>query len=177
MDSYCLKEVCQWALAKPGMLCAQPMTKAIEKQWGNKIINQEENTQWTTKLGESFVFELLKMNGESPRRPKTINRYKPDIECDNFIYEVKTRNWSTTGTAGEKVLGAPFKYLDIPKLYGKPLKIICVAYQEYELTNGPTPVFDNVRPMHTEILEMYRNKYKIEYMKCSDLIKKLKLHV
>ena len=35
------------------------------------------------------------------------------------------------------------KYQNVPELYGKPLKIVCVAYQEEELTNGKTKYFGN----------------------------------
>ena len=98
-----------------------------EKEWGNQIIGQKDNGNWTTLLGEGIVFETLKKLGENPRKPKTKNGYSPDWETDNYIYEVKTRNWTTSGTAGEKVLGVMYKYSDIPELYGKPLKIVCVA--------------------------------------------------
>lgn len=47
---------------------------------------------------------------------------------------MKTRNYSTPGTSGEKILGTPLKYIDIPKITGKPLFIVLVGYQEYEAT-------------------------------------------
>ena len=86
-----------------------------------------------------------------------------------YIYEVKTRNWTTSGTAGEKVLGTMYKYSDIPIIYKKPLKIVCVAYQEYELTHGTTKIFNNVSPTKKEFLEL-ANKLNINYIKFSDLI-------
>jgi hypothetical protein len=86
------------------------------------------------------------------------------------MYEVKTRNWTTTGTAGEKVLGVMYKYSDIPDLYGKPLKIVCVAFQEYELTNGPTKIFgDELSDRKKAYLELAKTQ-DIEYMKFSDLV-------
>lgn len=88
--------------------------------------------QRTTKLGETIVQEILLLKNKKAWRPKTINRYKPDWETSDGIYEVKTRNWTTSGTAGEKIVGVPYKYADIPNLYNKPLYIITVAYQEYE---------------------------------------------
>ena len=72
------------------------------------------------------------------------------------IYEVKTSNWTISGTAGEKVLGTMYKYSDIPKFYKKPLKIICIAYQEYELTNCNTKIFGKI----SEILKIKECKYK-----------------
>ena len=81
---------------------------------------------------------ILEKIGKIVKRPEKKNHYLPDWETDDAIWEVKTRNWNTPGTAGEKVLGVPYKYSDIPRLYGKPLKIVLVAYQEHEFINGHT---------------------------------------
>lgn len=141
-----------------------------EKEWGNRMIKQKDNNQWTTKLGESLVFRILADKGKNPRRCKRKNGYEPDIETDDAIYEVKTRNWTTSGTAGEKVFGTPLKYAEIPVIYGKPLKIVCVAYQEYEFVHGNTPIFgDKVRETHRKILDFYKG-FDIEFVRFSDLI-------
>lgn len=102
-----------------------------EREWGNSMIGQLGNGNWTTQLGEKAVGEILELKGETPTRiTKACKKdcYEPDWETEKAIYEVKTRNWTTQGTAGEKVLGTPYKYAHIPKLYGKPLKIVCIAY-------------------------------------------------
>ena len=100
--------------------------KAIEKIWGNKMIgNDTPINQWTTKLGEQLVYDTLVKSGKIVKRPKQMSCYRPDWETDDAIWEVKTRNWTTTGIAGEKVFGVPYKYSDIPELYKKPLKIVC----------------------------------------------------
>lgn len=146
---------------------------AKEKAWGNKIIGQKTNVNWTTLLGESLVRDILKMKGENPRKPSKKAGYSPDWETDDFIYEVKTRNWTTTGTAGEKVLGTMYKYSDIPLLYGKPLKIICVAYQEYELTHNNTKIFGEIGKRKHEYIQLAK-KHDIEYVKFSEFIKGVK---
>ena len=102
-----------------------------EKEFGYEIIDKITN-QWTTKLGEHLVAETLLKFGENVRKPQKIEHFKPDLETDEYIIEIKTRNWTTLGTAGEKVLGVPLKYLDVPIHYDKPLLIILVGYQEYE---------------------------------------------
>lgn len=103
-----------------------------EVKWGNKMIKSSKyTTQWTTKLGEELVRQCLILQGQLPVRINKDNKKdssKPDWITDDSVYEVKARNWTTTGTAGEKVLGSPYKYCRIPKLYGKPLKIICIGY-------------------------------------------------
>ena len=140
-----------------------------EKKWGNLMINQKNNPNWTTLLGENLVFEVLRKRGENPRKPKSIEGYLPDWETDYYIYEVKTRNWTTTGTAGEKVFGTMYKYSDIPKVYKKPLRIVCVAYQEYELTNGNTKIFGKISDSKQQFLTLAKS-FGIEYIKFSDLI-------
>ena len=146
-----------------------------EKTWGNNIIGNDETKQikqWTTKLGENFVAKILSNSGYTVNRPIKKECYKPDWEIEEAIIEVKTRNWTTPGTAGEKVLGSPYKYAAIPRLYGKPLKIICVAYQEYELTYGNTKVFGEYKDIHIEqkkMLDIWKGM-DIEFVKFSDII-------
>ena len=85
---------------------------------------------------------------------------------------MKTRSWTTSGTAGEKVFGVPYKYAEIPKLYGKPLKIVCVAYQECELMHGKTRVFgDDISTEKKEMLAFWKER-NIEFVKFSDIINK-----
>tara|TARA_B100001287_G_C22677196_1_gene528337 strand:+ start:1288 stop:1890 length:603 start_codon:yes stop_codon:yes gene_type:complete len=139
-----------------------------EKKWGNSMIGQKSNGNWTTLLGEGIVHDVLCKRGENPRKPLRKGGYEPDWETDNYIYEVKTRNWTTSGTAGEKVPAVMFKYSDIPELYGKPLRIVCVAYQEWELTNGKTKVFGEVGERKRRFLNLAASM-GITYVKFSDL--------
>ena len=142
----------------------------LEKAWGNMIIGATNNNQWTTKLGENLVKDVLTYyHGKSVTRPEKKSHYIPDWETEDAIWEVKTRNWTTQGTAGEKVFGVPYKYSDIPDLYGKPLKIVCVAYQEWELTYGNTRVFGDVSDKKKDMLEYWRDR-QIEFVKFSDLV-------
>ena len=146
--------------------------KEKEKEFGNRMIGQVNNTQFTTVLGEGLVFAELFRQGKNPRRPLKKEGKIPDIETDDAIYEVKTRNWTTSGTAGEKVLGAPFKYAEVPRLYNKPLKIVLVAYQEYECCNGSSiSIFGNISEEKQRMLKFYKDEFQIEYIKFSDLIK------
>lgn len=105
-----------------------------EKKWGNKINKTKNKNQWSSQIGEYIVKYIFELKNIKIWRPKKINNYLPDWETNEYIIEVKTRNWTTTGTIGEKVFGVPYKYSDLPRLYNKKLIIICVAYQEYELT-------------------------------------------
>ena len=165
----------QWDLIKETKgidIKAQRKQKAEEERlWGNEMINKKNNKQWTTKLGENLVYQILKKQGKNPEKPKKKNNFLPDWETDEYIYEVKSSSWWVPGTAGEKVLGTFIKYQDIPELYKKPLRIVCVAFQEYELTYEKTPYFgNNVTEKTKQLLDLAKS-WNIEYVKFSDLVK------
>lgn len=142
----------------------------IEFKWGNELIGTKKPTnQWTTKLSESLVEEIYKDKGIKIWRPKSKEGYRPDFETDSEVIEVKSRTYTTTGTIGEKILGCPFKYAEVPKLFGKPLKIVLMAYEEYEAINN-FEIFDDISVEKKEFITFFKSK-KIEYMKCSELLK------
>ena len=173
-----LEECVTWATTKPqpiekkeGTTISQQKKDAQdnEKKWGNEIIQQTNNGQWTTLLGEGLVFEVLKLRGENPRKVIRKDGFEPDWETDEYMYEVKTSNWCVAGTAGEKGYGTFIKYQNIPELYGKPLRIVCVANQEEELTNGKTKYFGEKTQKTQQILDL-ASSWGIEYVKFSDLV-------
>ena len=173
-----LKERIRWALTKPeaivkqsGVTIAQQKEEAKkkEKKWGNEMIGQTNNGQWTTLLGENLVYDVLQLRGENPRKVVRRDGFEPDWETDEYMYEVKTSNWWVSGTAGEKVLGTWIKYQDIYELYGKPLKIVCVAYQEEELTNGKIKYFGDITEKTQRALDLAKT-FEIEYIRFSDLV-------
>lgn len=147
-----------WALKKPNL------NKTQEKIWGNKINGTTDIIQWTTHLGENLVKDTLEKLGFNITKPVKKNHYQPDFEIETGIVEVKTRNWTTPGTAGEKVFGVPYKYSDVPRLYGKPLFIVCVGYQEFELTCKNTRIFGkDISPEKKNMLE-YWSKMNIYFI-------------
>jgi hypothetical protein len=174
-----LKERVEWALKKPDCIIKKEgITKSKQKEnlkneekiWGNRMIGQENNGQWTTSLGEGLVRDILQLLGENPRKPVSKGGFQPDWETDDNMYEVKTSNWWVDGTAGEKVLATFIKYQNISELYGKPLKIVCVANQEEELTNGKTVYFgENITEKTKQLLNI-ASSWNIEYVKFSDLV-------
>ena len=173
-----LGERIKWAITKPPKLEKKPGltigtqkkdAEKTEKKWGNSMIGQTNNGQWTTLLGERLVYDVLELRGESPIKVERKGGFEPDWETDNFIYEVKTSNWWVSGTAGEKVLGTWIKYQTIQELYGKPLRIICVANQEYELEYGKIKYFGpDVSTKTKQALDLARS-WGIEYIRFSDL--------
>ena len=182
-SSQSLKFQIDWALTKPEQLVRVPGTtlKAQrkdkmqkEREWGNAMIGQVNNGQWTTLLGENLVRDVLRLRGETPRRPDKRGGFQPDWETDSFVYEVKTSNWWVDGTAGEKVFGTWIKYQDIPDLYGKPLRIVCVARQEHELEYGKVQYFGKGVKGKTKAALALASSWGIEYVRFSDLVADVK---
>lgn len=160
--------------------------KEIEKEWGNRIMNTKDGKQWTTVLCQDLVAEALTMIGRKNVRATTSKKstlrdkkYDPDLECDEYVYEVKGRSWCTPGTAGEKILGVPLKYGELPRLYKKPLQIILVGYQEYEAREkfafGDLLDKHNQTPELKESLAFYKD-HNIEYVAFTDILKKIGLN-
>ena len=156
-----------------------------ENEWWNEIIWQEWNNQWTTLLCEWGVKELLEKlwykNLRNARKLQSSNswkKYNPDWECDDFVWEVKWRNWTTPWTAWEKILWTPLKYSEVPRLYWKPLKIVCVWYQEWEAKNW-FACWNLINPEERWTEELQKmlilfKKLNIEYFWFTDLLEKLK---
>jgi hypothetical protein len=96
-----------------------------------------------------------------------------DLETDNYLYEVKTRNYTTPGTIGEKILGTPYKYSQIYKFSKKPILIVLVGFQEIEGREK----FNLSQPSTEEklFLDFILDIYKIRYIFCSELIDNKKL--
>lgn len=123
--------------------------------------------QWTTLTGQKLTKELLLLSG---------SKYvvKPDLEDDSNIIEVKTQTYFTCGTAGEKILGTPMKYADIPTLYNKKLKIICLAGAEKEMRNKYNLFGDNdkIKSIRNNFIDFFKNN-NIEYIPASKLLNDL----
>ena len=155
-----------------------------EREWARSVIGGR-GSQWTTDLCERLVQESLILLGRenvrrTEKRKSTIRnkRYSPDLECDKYVYEVKGRNWTTTGTAGEKILGVPMKYGEVPRVYSKPLQIILVGYQEYEARKEFA--FGDLLNSHEQTEELqeslaFYKEHDIEYIGFTDILKCLKL--
>lgn len=166
------KEIIQWINENPNF--------SNEKQWGNEKLKmycgtQKNTNQWTTKLGEKIIEHILIRRGMNPRKikKKKINGigYKPDIETKEAIWEIKTRNYSTPGTAGEKIFGTIWKYSSIPKIFKKPLIIVLLAYQEEEAIKK-FKIFDNNLPPERKIFIQMMQNIGIYFMKATDLLNK-----
>lgn len=150
--------------------------KALEDKWGQEILKVRRpdlklDKQWTNKFGEHLCEELYILLGNIPKKPETKNSYAPDLEIDAAIIEAKTQTYFTKGTAGEKILGCPFKYSEVPDLYDKPLKIVCIGgaekicKEQYGNLDGP-----KCSPQKKKFLEFFKIN-RIEYIAATDILK------
>jgi len=181
------KEVIQWLLNDLSFLPSienvnktvdAPKYKALEDGWGRAIMKIRRpdlklDKQWTNKFGEHICEELYTLLGKAVSKPVKKHHYQPDLEVDDAIIEAKAGTFHTGGTAGEKILGSPFKYADVPALYGKPLKIICmggaekVCREEYGNLPG-----NRCSAQKNKYLDFFHSE-GVEYVGASDIIKSL----
>ena len=157
------------------------LTKESEKKFGSEIIDQE-TSQWTTSFGESLVNEILERLDENPLRiPSDVQKrgannkkLNPDYITDKRVIEVKTRSYKIPGTAGEKTLGSCIKYIEVPRLYGKPLDIVCVGYQEKE-ADKDFMLFDTTiqSPELNYLLHMFAEKMQVRYIRATHLFEEV----
>jgi len=151
-------------------------TKTREDEWGQMTMKERRpdlrlDKQWTNKFGEHVTEEILSLlNAKEVTKPVKKQHFQPDLETEDAIYEVKTQTYFTTGTAGEKILGCPFKYAEIPVLYGKPLKIVCIGGAELLCKNlyGNLPG-DKCTPQKQKFIDFFRDN-RIEFVAASDLL-------
>ncbi len=179
---WCYESITKVSLVNSSNVAELKKANNIEKEWARSVIGGVGN-QWTTKLCQDLVKEGLVLLGRKNIRSTTLMRssirnksYSPDLECDDYVYEVKGRSWSTTGTAGEKILGVPLKYGELPRLYKKPLQIILVGYQEYEAKEGFA--FGDLLDKNNQTIELqeslaFYKEQHIEYVAFTDILKKI----
>ena len=79
-------------------------------------------------FGEILAKEYYILIGEfKTDKPEKLGGHDLDLETFEKMIEVKTGSYFTTGTAGEKIYGVPYKYRKVPRLYNKPLLIILLG--------------------------------------------------
>lgn len=154
-------------------------TKESEDKWGKSIMlelypEKIKVKQWTNSIGEALCSELFKLQNKDATKAKPKGGYQPDFEIEDCVIEVKTGTYFTTGTASEKILGCPFKYIDVPDLWNKPLVILCVGGAEkicresYGILSGGKQQTEGRK----NVLDFYKSR-RIEYMGATDILKKL----
>lgn len=179
------KEVIQWLFGDLSFLpqietknktSDESKYKALEDTWGQTVLKIRRpdlklDKQWTNKFGEHICEEIFILLGKDVSKPVKKENYQPDSEVDDAILEVKTGTYHTNGTAGEKILGCPFKYAEIPDMYSKPLKIICMGGAEKTCREqyGNLPGKKCTRQKQ-KFIDFFKEN-KIEYVGATDILK------
>jgi len=151
--------------------------KILEDNWGRAIVKLRRpdlklDKQWTTKFGEHLCEEIYLLLGKECSKPAKKDHHQPDQEVVDLILEVKTETYYTTGTAGEKILGCPFKYAEVPVLYEKPLNILCLGGAEKACRDEYGNLGDKTSPQKRKFLEFFKAQ-QIEYVGATDLLNKI----
>jgi hypothetical protein len=183
------KEVIQWLFAdlsfltpieKKNKTSDEEKYKVLEDKWGRDMLKISRpdlklDKQWTNVFGENICQEIYILIGKNVSKPKKKEGYLPDWEVDDAIVEAKTQTFNTKGTAGEKILGCPFKYAEIPDLHGKPLKIICIGGAEKicKESYGNLPGL-KCSTQKKKFLDFFREN-RIEYIGASDILRSISL--
>ena len=152
--------------------------KDFEDDWGRTLMKIRRpdlklEKQWTNRFGEYICEEIYTLLGKVVTKPVKKKHFQPDSEVDDAILEAKAQTFYTSGTAGEKIMGVPVKYAEIPKLYGKPVKILCmggaekVCRESYGILPG-----EMCSPEKQEFLDFFRTR-RFEYIGASDLLRSL----
>lgn len=181
------KEVIQWLIGdlsflppieKKNKTTDEAKLKVLEDKWGQEMLRKRRpdlklDKQWTNKFGEHICEELYMLQGKVVSKPVKKEHFQPDSEIDIAILEAKAGTFFTSGTAGEKILGCPFKYAEIPELYGKPLQIVCmggaekVCREQYGNLPGT-----KCSAQKKKFLDFFREN-KIEYIAASEILRSL----
>ena len=181
------KQVIQWLfgdlsflpeIQKKNKTTDEKIYKVLEDKWGQEMLRIRRpdlklDKQWTNKFGEHLCEEIFTLLGKQVSKPVNKQHYQPDAEVDDAILEAKAQTFFTSGTAGEKILGSPFKYAEVPQLYGKPLKILCMGGAEKVCREsyGNLPG-EKTSAQKQKILECFR-EIGIEYIGATDILKSL----
>lgn len=181
------KQVIQWLfgdlsflpeIQKKNKTTDEKIYKVLEDKWGQDMLRVRRpdlklDKQWTNKFGEHLCEEIFTLLGKQVSKPINKQHYQPDAEVDDAILEAKAQTFFTSGTAGEKILGSPFKYAEVPQLYSKPLKILCMGGAEKVCREsyGNLPG-EKSSAQKQKILECFR-EIGIEYIGATDILKSL----
>jgi hypothetical protein len=165
------EDVLRWLHENPfSHIKSQTKRKEAEDSWGKKV-SGKKSVQWTTELSQDILKEYLTYKGFNVYKKKYKSKdgktLDPDFETEDCIYECKCRTWNTSGTAGEKILGTPFKYCELPEISGKKLNIVLMGYQEEEANNFG--IFGSKSKEKNEMVEYWKTK-NIYFVKFTTLL-------
>lgn len=181
------KEVIMWlfgdlsflpAIEKKNKTNDDKKIKVLEDIWGQNTLKMRRpdltlDKQWTNKFGEHICEEICLLMGKEFYKPENKEHKQPDLEVDDAIWEAKANTFFTNGTAAEKILGCPFKYAEVPELYGKPLKILCMGGAEMLCREKYGNLPGSKCSLQKQIILECFKTLQIEFIGATDILKSL----
>lgn len=168
-------QVLQWLYTDTSFL--DEKTKSKEDEWGKRVISHTHpnpTKMWSSVLGQKVAEDLYRFLGKNPKLPEKKQHQLPDLETEEAIIEIKTQSYYTSGTAGEKILGVPFKYSDVPLYYNKPLIILCIGGAEQKSRELYGNLDGNCQTERKiKLLQIYKEQFQIEYIAFTNLLNNL----
>lgn len=178
------KEVVKWlfgdlsflpSIEKRNKTTDEGKYKVLEDIWGRTVLKIRRpdlklDKQWTGVFGQHICEELCLLERKEFSKPAKKETHIPDLETPDSILEAKAETFYTQGTAGEKILGVTHKYRNVPVLYSKPLKVICLGgaekacREQYGILDGPK--YDDAA---RDILEFHKRR-GITYIGATDIL-------
>jgi hypothetical protein len=161
-----IRGISEWSSMKKNRLNNQ-----TEYEFSTHYLVPKSRKQWTNEFGERLVESIINSMNNCKvleRQPVVYghNKHRLDLLTRNAYIEVKTRNYTTNGTAGEKIWGAVAKYSDVYTITGKPVFIVLVGYQEKEAVEKMDIFRNELKPMHDFIWDTYH----VKFILCSELL-------
>lgn len=173
------KDVADW-------ICGRPWfdTKKAEDTWGRTLCASigipVRRNQWSGKLGEYLVALLLVGAGHEDVRTQvplcmiaddgqSIYKTADVVSKQGGYYEVKTRTYKTSGTAGEKIKSVFDEYAALRPHDMTPLSIVVLAGQEAEAMKPSWHIFTTVRASFYSQKQKEREEGRYRYITGSSL--------
>lgn len=124
-------------------------------------------------FGEKVAECILSLLGKIPKRKiyRIYKRLEPDFTCIDGIWEVKSRCYTMSGSAGNKIFSCCVDYGEIVLKTKLPLFVLLLGYQEIE-ADKKWDVFENGGITKVKV---GGKKYLQTFIRGSDLYKSLNL--
>ena len=154
--------------------------EAAESAWGEELkqlLSTPTDASWTGPVGEYIAVALLAVAGKTVHPKKRYYHYDPtdkrtilsDGELDDYVLEVKSQTYYTTGTAGDKIPTAARKYAWVPRVSGKNVWVICLGKAE-QIARTYRLFADHNAPEEDKAYQALDARFNIDYLAGTTLL-------
>ena len=151
-----------------------------ESAWGDELkrhLPTPTDASWTGPVGEHIAEALLAVAGRVVQPKKRYYHYNPtdkrtilsDGELDDYVLEIKSQTYYTSGTAGEKIPTVARKYAWVPRVSNKKVLVICLGKAE-QIARTYCLFKDPSAPAEDKAYQELDATFNIEYLAGTDLL-------